>query len=92
MADFFEERGGIIGLLFFPPINLLIVSIILLSTGLFVSYFVGDSILISGLKSEKKLNEKTANELREEEITLHDIKTELKDIKKELDSIKDSQK
>ena len=48
----------------FSPLLALIGSVlILLVTGLFTSFFVGDVILISGLKREKKLIEKTEEEL-----------------------------
>src|SRR3989344_361618 len=40
---------------------------ILLLTGLLVSFFIGEGIIISGLKREKKVVEKTENELKEEQ-------------------------
>ena len=40
--------------------------VILLSTGLFVSFFVGDSIILTGLRREKKLIEKSEGELAQE--------------------------
>lgn len=69
--------------------------LILLLTGLFVSFFVGDSIIISGLKRDKKLIEKTEaevdaeldafkhmkEELDQELVTLSDIKREIKELK-----------
>lgn len=39
---------------------------ILLATGLFVSFFIGDRIMLSGLKQEKKLEEKTKEEVEKE--------------------------
>ncbi len=54
-------------------------------SGLFVSFFVGDSIIISGIKKEKRIDEKTEEEIKKEEITLKEIKKELKDIKEEID-------
>src|SRR5882724_10237508 len=54
-ADLLESRGGILGFLFYEPVSMLIVTVILLATGLFVSYFIGDSIIITGAKSQKKL-------------------------------------
>lgn len=44
--------------------------ILLLSTGLLVSFFVGEGIIISGVKGEKKLVEKTEQEVRSEEATI----------------------
>lgn len=48
------------------PLSLLIGSTLLLTIGLFVTSFIGESIIISGLKNEKKLTEKTEVELRME--------------------------
>ncbi len=48
------------------PVSLLISMIILLSTGVFVSFFIGDSIIISGLRKEGKLIERTEVELEKE--------------------------
>lgn len=49
------------------PVSIIISVIILLATGLFVSYFVGDMIIISGLQKDKKLAEKTEDEVIKEE-------------------------
>jgi len=51
--------------------------LILLLTGLFVSFFVGDAIIISGLKREKKLIEKTEGELSAEVDAFRHMKEEL---------------
>lgn len=40
--------------------------LLILPTGLFVSFFIGDNIILSGYKREKKLVEKTESELRGE--------------------------
>lgn len=88
-ADLLQARGGFLGFLFYEPINLLVVVVILLATGLFVSYFIGDTVLISGLRKEKKLHEKTEKDIREEEATLNDIKHEVKELKSEIRDIKE---
>ena len=88
-ADILQSQGGWLGFLFYEPVNVIIVTIILLATGLFVSYFIGDTILISGLKSEKKIHEKTEKEIKEEEVTLRDIKKAVDGMKQEMDEIKD---
>ncbi len=88
-ADILQARGGFLGFLFYEPINMAIVVVILLATGLFVSYFIGDTILISGLKQEKKLHEKTAKEVKEEDDRLLDISTTIREMKREVDEIKD---
>ena len=48
------------------PVSILISVVILLATGLFVSYFVGDMIIISGLNKEKKTTEKNEEEIHNE--------------------------
>jgi len=88
-ADMLQARGGFLGWLFYEPVSLVIVSVILLATGLFVSYFIGDTILMSGLKKEKKIAEKTEKDLREKEAELQQISTVIKDIKKEIEVIKE---
>lgn len=60
-------------------------SVILLMTGLMVSFFIGDSIILSGLKGEKKIVEKTEMEIREEEDTEKRILNELEAIEARLD-------
>lgn len=66
------------------PVSMIIGILILLLIGLFVSFFVGEQIIISGLKEEKRLDEKTEKEIRQEEITLREIKRELEEIKEHL--------
>jgi hypothetical protein len=89
IADLLQESGGLLGFLFYGPVNMILVVIVLLITGLFVSYFIGDSILITGLKQQKKLHEKTDKEVKEEETTLNEIQSSIKEIKKEIDEIKE---
>ncbi len=82
-------------------LSLIIGALILLITGLFSSFFVGDAILISGLRREKKIIEKTEDEINHEagmlkrlqgdvsreEIILNEIRKELKDIRARLDEV-----
>jgi len=62
------------------PLSIFFGAFLLLITGLFVGSFIGTEIVISGLKGEKKLTEKT-----EEEVEF-DVK-ESKEIKKEIHDI-----
>jgi hypothetical protein len=80
---FWRSVWEITNLLEWNPYITLIISIcILLATGLFVSFFVGDTILISGIKKEKKLIEKTEEEVDEEVGFLQKVDEDLKaDIK-----------
>lgn len=71
------------------PITILIASIILLSTGLVVSSFIGTNIIISGLKHEKKLEEKEVEDIESEEYILRTLSKELRDIKEDLAKIKE---
>jgi len=58
---------------------------ILLMSGLLVSFFIGDSIILSGYNREKKLAEKTEMEVREERNTDECIIEHLEAIEKRLD-------
>ncbi|MFH1990494.1 MAG: hypothetical protein ABIJ19_01405 [Patescibacteria group bacterium] len=66
------------------PVTFLISIVILLTTGVFVFHFVSDQIIISGLRQEKKLIEKTEKEVRTEMVTLEEIHTLLQKIEKRL--------
>ncbi len=86
-ADILQARGGWLEFLFYEPTNLVIMTIILLMTGLFVSYFIGDTILMSGLKKQKKTTERTERDVVEEEVELKSMRSAIKEIKKEVDEI-----
>ncbi len=64
---------------------------ILLMTGIFVSGFIGNRILITGIKNEKKLEEKTKIEIEtdieKENKILTDIKDSIAHIEKEIEVI-----
>jgi len=77
IADSFSFMTG--------PITFLISIVILFSTGVFVFHFVSDQIIISGLRQEKKLIEKTEEEVKLETVTLREIHTLLQKIEKQLD-------
>lgn len=87
-ADLLKEQGGWVGWLFYEPVNLAIVVLILLATGLFVSYFIGDTILMSGLKHEKKTTDKTEKEVAQEEARLTEMRHTIGEMKKEMDEIR----
>ena len=86
-ADILQSEGGWLGWIFYEPNSLIITTIILLMTGLFVSYFIGDTILMSGLKRQKKTTERTEKEVEDEEAELKSVRTAIKDIKREVDEI-----
>ena len=61
--------------------------VMLMATGLLVSFFIGDSIILSGFKKEKKLVEKTGEEVAFEKETLGYVVSELERIEEQLDEI-----
>jgi uncharacterized protein YneF (UPF0154 family) len=83
-ADLFWFMNGPLGL----TVSLLVTIVVMLLTGLFTSFFVGDVIIMSGLKKEKKLIEKTESEIREEDVDLYGLKKELEEIKKMVADLK----
>ncbi|MBK5215780.1 MAG: hypothetical protein JJE53_03170 [Candidatus Pacebacteria bacterium] len=64
-----------------PWISLFAGIIITLTSGLFVSFFIGDNIIISGMKQEKRIDEKTEEEIRKERNVLEEIKKDIEEIK-----------
>src|SRR3990167_10024982 len=81
-ADMLEFMTG--------PISIILSIIILLLTGLFVSFFIGDHLLITGLKQEKKLTEKAESEIRTEADALDEIKARLGKIDNDIQELKSS--
>lgn len=78
------ETAGYFPVLF-GPMSILVGLVILLSTGLLVSFFIGDNIILSGLKHEKKIVEKTETEVRSETHSLTYVVERLEAIEKKLD-------
>ena len=66
------------------PVSIIISVALLMAIGLFVSFFIGDQILLSGLKEEKRIDEKTEEEVRSEAISLRQIKNDIEEIKNHL--------
>ncbi len=78
MADLFNLSGFM---------SIVLGTIILLLTGLFVSFFIGEQIIISGIKQEKRIDEKTEEEIKKEEVSLKQVKKDLEEIEKEIKEI-----
>lgn len=55
------------------PLSIAVGSLLLLTVGLFVSNFIGNEIIISGIKGEKRLIDKTEQEIKDEVAT--DVQT-----------------
>ncbi|NVN96916.1 hypothetical protein HXX01_01580 [Candidatus Nomurabacteria bacterium] len=68
-----------------PLLSLILGVLISIVSGLFVSFFVGDKIIIAGIKNEKRIDEKNEEEIKQEEDTLIKIEKDLEVIKEELE-------
>lgn len=67
------------------PLSVFIGAVLLLATGVFVSNFIGNEIIITGLRGEKKVAEKTEVEVRTEAGSLAEIKEDVLRVGKILD-------
>jgi len=88
-ADIFEQIPGFIGWFFTPEVQLVAMSTVLLSTGVMVSTFIGDRIILSGLKHEEKLEAKTESEIRTEIAILNRIEERLTVLESKLTKTED---
>lgn len=70
-------------------VSLIVGSLILLVTGIFVSVFVGSRLILTGLRGEKKMTEKTKEEIEAEESEIKKIETTLHKVEKDISLIKD---
>ncbi|MEQ1561098.1 MAG: hypothetical protein ABL899_00075 [Nitrospira sp.] len=68
-------------------VSVILGSIILLITGIFVSAFVGNRLIISGLSGDKKLAEKTVGEIETEEDQLQRMQKTLNRVENKIDEI-----
>lgn len=71
------------------PLSILVGSVLLLLVGLFVSSFIGNEIIISGLKKEKKIVEKTEEEVGIEMREENKLKNEIHDMNGRLKRMED---
>lgn len=69
------------------PLSIAIGTALLLLVGLFVTSFIGNEIIISGIKGEKKLAEKTEQEVKEDLTADTRLKRQNEEIIKRLDKI-----
>lgn len=91
-ARYIHDSGVAAGTIDYPVlwdgfISLILGVVILLMTGLFVASFIGDHVIISGIKHEKKVAEKTEEELEEEEDIVKKVHEELHGFSKRLEEI-----
>jgi hypothetical protein len=80
---------GFWNILFYEPITIIWSSIILLMTGLFVATFIGERIVISGLKKEKKVTDRTEEEVRAEESKIRRVEDKMDVLMNEIITLKD---
>ena len=89
-GDILMRKGGFWGWFFYEPITIIWTSIILLMTGLFVSVFIGERIIISGLKNEKKVSDKTEMEVDKEEDEIRSMRAKISQMSKDIEEIKNA--
>ncbi len=87
-ADILQQKGGVWFYIFYEPNTVIWTAIILLMTGLFVSLLIGDRIIISGLKHEKKIEEKTEAEVQLEEIDIKQMMKKVQEVERLVKEIK----
>ncbi|MFA7252249.1 MAG: hypothetical protein WC027_00085 [Candidatus Paceibacterota bacterium] len=85
-----DETRDFWGWLFYEPITLIWTSAILLLTGLFVATFIGERVIMSGLKHEKKVTDRTEEEVKKEEDKIVVINNKINAITNDLAEIKDA--
>lgn len=85
-ADALEKTPT--GAFLFSPVGSIVLGvIILLSTGLFVSIFIGDSIIMSGLKHDKKIIERTIEDVETEKSDVEKMLAIVTGMKKEIEAL-----
>lgn len=87
-AKLIFKMAGWDGLIFYEPITLIWTLSLLLLTGLFVSIMIGDKIILSGIKNEKRTDEKTEEEIRKEETEIKIITKQMILMSKDIEEIK----
>ncbi len=66
VADYYEKHTFVGSIIFSGFGSIILGALVLLLTGLFVSVFIGDSIIMSGIRNDKKLIEKSEDEIEVE--------------------------
>lgn len=89
VADDLQAMGGTLGIIFSSTGSIILGMIILLATGLFVSVFVGDSIIMSGIKHDKKIIERTIEDVELEKSDIEKLLEAVIGMKKELEILED---
>ena len=87
-ADVLSWLHPVLAWLFYPPVQVILSTLGLMLTGLMVSTFIGDRIIMSGLRHEKKVGELTEDLVKEEVVTLAHLRDEIRALKKEIEALK----
>ena len=88
-ADILEAGGGYGAVVFSSVGSIILGIVILLATGLFVSMFIGDSIIMSGIKKDKKVIDKTIDELEVEKTDVTETLDLIREVKKEVENLEE---
>ena len=86
-ADMLMRSYPSLALFFYPPVQVVISTLALMLTGLMVSVFIGDRIILSGLRHEKKLEEQTEELVKEEEVSLVGVRNEIRALRRDLEKL-----
>lgn len=87
-ADILTWLHPSLAIFFYPPVQVLVSTLGLMLVGLMVSTFIGDRIIMSGLRHEKKVGEVTEGLVKEEVVTLSHLRNEIRELRKEVESLK----
>lgn len=68
-------------------LSLILGTALLLITGVFVSAFIGNRLIISGLSGEKKLAEKAESEIETEESQIKNLQNTLNRVEEKIDTL-----
>lgn len=69
------------------PLSFIVGVFMLHTTGAFTSSFIGNELILSGLRGERRLNERTEADLKSEINTIGEVKEELVYISKKLEKL-----
>lgn len=75
---------------FMTPVVSIIISVaLMLLTGTFVSFFIGEQILMSGLKEEKRVDQKTEEDLKKEGVKIESVFREIGEMRREITRLRE---
>ena len=83
-ADILRTKNDFLNWFFYGPNQVVFSTLLLLLMGLMVSAFIGEKIIISGLRHEKKVEDRTEEIIEEEVITLKHVRDEIRALRAEI--------